>query len=509
MQHSTKLILNTIASYARIIVNTIVTLIGTRIALRYLGADDFGLYNLIAGIVVLLSFINGSLLISSQRFFSIAIGEKDEDKLGRFFNASLGIHIIVGLLVGFLLFVITPFLFNGFLNIAPEKIELAKVIYYIMIVSAVITVGTIPFSAIMNAREDLVILSICDITSCIMKLVAAVSLIFIRTHLLMTYTVLMLGSILVKMFMEIGWSRVKYQEAGIVGNQLIDEAIYKEMFGFIGWNTLGSLAVLVRNQGVAVTLNVFFGTVINAAYGIANQVNSLVLSFASTLTTVFSPMIIQAKGAKDEKRMLDTAIFSSKLSFYLSSAMALPILLFLPEILNIWLGTYPSSTLEFCKYIVLSFLVLQLYPGINRAIYATGHIKGYQITISIALVAILPIGAWLFKIGYPPYSILFVMLISQVLTLFSTLYYGHKFCNLNVGFFLCHSVIIPIIVFAFAYWICLLLNKSLQLHFNIWAIIIYTIIIEILYLPLFILVTLNRNEKHIITNLFRHYIKYR
>jgi len=507
MQHSTKLILNTIASYVRIIVNTIVTLIGTRIALRCLGADDFGLYNLIAGIVVLLSFINGSLLISSQRYFSISIGEGNTKKLGRFFNASLGIHIFIGLLIGLTFLIITPILFNGFLNITPEKIELAKVIYYIMIISAVITIGTIPFSAIMNAREDMVVLSICDIVSCIMKLVAAISLLFVSNHLLLTYTVLMLCSIFVKMLMEIGWSRFKYKEAKVISNQLVNKPIYREMLGFIGWNTLGSFAVLVRNQGVAVILNVFFGTIINAAYGIANQVNSLVLSFASTLTTVFSPMIIQAKGAKNEKRMMDTAVFSSKLSFYLSSAMALPILLFLPVILKIWLGMYPNSTLEFCQYIVYSFLVLQLYPGINRAIYATGHIKGYQITISIVLVAILPIGAWLFKMGYPPYSILFVMLISQIITLISTIYYGHKFCGLSVKEFIIHSVFIPVLVFIVFLWGCESLNRVMRIQMSVFGIIIYSCIIELLYVIFFMYTVLNQKEKNMMINYLKHYLK--
>ncbi len=507
MNHSKLLVLNTLASFSRIIVNTIATLIGTRIALKYLGASDFGLYNLIAGIVLLLSFINGSLLISSQRFFSIAIGEKNNNKLGRSFNASLGIHIAVSLLIGFVLLAITPLLFSGFLNITADKLELAKIVYYIMIFSAVITVGTIPFSAIMNAHEDLVVLSICDIVSCIIKLLAAVSLIFISSHLLLTYTVLMLLAILVKMLMEISWSNSRYHEAKVYWHQLFDKNIYQEMLGFIGWNTLGSLAVLVRNQGVAVTLNIFFGTVVNAAYGIANQVNSLVLSFASTLTTVFSPMIIQAKGAKDEKKMMDTAVFSSKLSFYLSSAMALPILLFMREILNIWLGTYPENTLKFCTYIVLSFLVLQLYPGINRAIYATGQIKGYQITLSIVLVAILPVGVLLFKHGYPPYSIMFVMLISQIFTLVSTIYYGQKFCGLEIKSFLVFSVIIPVLFLSVYFGIWHYVNRVLDIRLGLCGIIAYTIVLELLYLIGFLFIVLNKTEKQMICSIFKTFHK--
>lgn len=503
MRHSTLLVYNTLASYVRIIVTTVITLLATRIALKHLGADDFGLYNLIAGIVVLLSFFNGSLMISCQRFFSILIGENSLVKLGKYYNASIGIHIGIGALIGIVLLFLTPFLFNGFLNIQADKIIVAKTVYFIMIISAVITVGTIPFSAIMNAREDLVILSLCDIVSSIVKLLAAVSLLFFQSHLLVIYSIIMIASVLVKMLFEFFWVNNKYKETHIFVSQFYNKDIYRDMLGFIGWNTLGSVAVLVRSQGVAIVLNIFFGTIVNAAYGIANQVNSLVLSFSSTLTTVFAPMIIQAKGAKNEKRMLETAIFSSKLSFLLSTMMALPILLFLPQLLFWWLGGYPESTEEFCRYIIFSFLVLQLYPGINRAIYATGNIKGYQISISIFLVAIIPIGCIFFKMGYPPYSIMIVMLFFQIMALISTIYYAKKYCSLNVKTFIINSVLVPVCIFSS---LLFLFNSILSFISSpsIWGILCLAFIFEVIYTFVFLLFTLNRIEKSIIINYFHN-----
>ena len=204
MRHSTKLLLNTIASYGRIIVNTVVTLISTRLALKYLGVDDFGLYNLIAGVVLMLSFLNSSLMISSQRYFSIAIGEGNKEKLGKYFNASLGIHIIVSAVIGIFLLAILYPLFNGFLTIPAGKELVAVNIYLIMVLSAIATVGTIPYSAIINAREDLVTLSFIDIIYCIGKLVAAVALMFVSKHLLVTYSLIMLMAVVAKMLLEIG-----------------------------------------------------------------------------------------------------------------------------------------------------------------------------------------------------------------------------------------------------------------------------------------------------------------
>lgn len=501
MQHSTKLLFNTIASYARILVNTIVTLLATRIALKYLGADDFGLFNLIAGIVVLLSFINGSLLISSQRYFSITIGEKRIKKLQKYFNASLGIHFILASVISIILIAITPILFNGFLNINVEKITIAKEIYYIMIASTAFTIGTIPFSAIINAYEDLVALSLFDIISCFIKLFAAISLLYIDNNLLISYSLFMLFAVIIKMIMEIVWSKIRYKQVNLLRNQIIDISIYKEMLSFIGWNTLGSLAVLVRNQGIAIVLNIFFGTIVNAAYGIANQVNSLVLSFSSTLTTVFTPSIIQAKGAGDEKRMMKIAIFSSKMSFLLSSALALPILIFLKSILDIWLDTYPSCTIDFCKFIILSFLILQLYPGINRAIYANGNIKYYQISISIALILIIPIGTFCFKNGFSPSTILIIMFFSQLCTLFITIYFGHKLCKLSMAEFIKKSVIVPFSLFYTFFYIC----KRIPIiaSCNITEIIICSIIINSIYFITFYFIALNHEERCMIARIIK------
>lgn len=507
MKHSTKLLLNTIASYGRIIVNIVVTLISTRLALKYLGANDFGLYNLIAGVVLMLSFLNSSLQISSQRYFSIAIGEGDKEKLDKYFNANLSIHIAISAVIGFLLLSLLYPLFNGFLNIPTGKEFVAVNIYLVMVLSAIVTIGTIPYSAIITAREDLVALSCINIIYCIGKLVAAVSLVFITNHLLVTYSILMLAAVFFKMLLEILWSRKHYEETKLRKRQLLNKSICREMLGFVGWNTLGSIAVLFRNQGIAIALNLFFGTIVNAAYGIAHHVNALVLSFAGTITTVFSPMIIQAKGAGDEKKMLYSAILSSKLSFLLSSIMALPILMFLEELLSLWLTEVPEHTIIFCKLSIYSFLIQQLYPGINRAVYASGKIKGYQISTAILLISIIPIGAWLFSMDYPPASILLVMMVSQTLVMLSTVYYAWKHCRLKATDFLAKSVVLPVLLFVSELTVFIWVGRTLQIEVTIFTIIILSSIAMLLYSASYFFLILNRNEQismlNIINNLKR------
>ena len=483
MKHSHKLLLNTIVSYLKIIINAGVTVFATKIALQCLGADDYGLFNLIAGIIAMLAFLNGALMISAQRFFSIAIGAKDEGRLTDYFNGSLGIHIAVATLMAVVLFAAKPLLFAYVLNINPESIETGKAVYDLMILSSVITIGTIPYSAIMNAREDLAQLSFIEILSCIMKLFAAVVLLFAKGNLLEIYTIFMMLAVLFKMLLEIGYSRWKYKEAKLRPKRLFKKDIIREMLGFVGWNTLGALAVLVRNQGVAVVLNVFFGTVVNAAYGIANQVNALVLSFASSLTAVFTPTIIQAKGAGNDDKMIFSALFSSKVSFLFSSLMALPILVYTPEILNVWLSEYPDNTIGFCRAIVISFLVLQLYPGINRAIYASGKIKGYQISISIILISIIPIGTILFKCGHPAVNIIILMIILQAFTLFSTTHYAHKLCRLNLRHTYFQYILPAVVAYVVNVFICIFLKNNSD--GNIWLYTLTILLVAVIYIALY------------------------
>ncbi|MDE6223391.1 MAG: hypothetical protein K2M49_06825 [Muribaculaceae bacterium] len=502
MRHSVKLLLNTIASSAKIVVTAITTIFATRVALSQLGAADFGLFNLVAGIIVMLSFFSGALAISGQRFFSIAIGEDNIKKLNEFYNNSIGIHILVALGLSIFLLLAEPFLFNGFLNISEDQHQSAIKIYNILIVSSFFTIMTIPFSAMANAYEDLGILALADIIASILKLVGAYALIRFSDKIVV-YALFMLGSVGVKALLEYVWCHFSYKVIRIHLSQLYNKEVWRDMFGFVGWNTLGSLAVVVRNQGIAILLNVYFGTVVNAAYGVANQINALILSFATALTTVFAPTIIRSYGAGNLPLTRSTAVLSSKLSFLLSSMMALPIIVFLNRILEIWLDDVPAGTMIFTLYVVLCFLILQLYPGLNRAIYATGKIKMYQIMLSIALISVIPVGALLYKCGAPEYSVLVVLLISQFMTLVLTVRTAGKLVGFDTRKFWADSVIKPVMLFAILVLSCRYLNSILRLT-NIYLLLSASCLIVLLYSCIYYQMILDNAEQGKLKGLLEH-----
>lgn len=494
--HYRKMVKNTIASYVRIGCNAVLTVLATRFALEALGASDFGLYNLIAGVVAMLSFINGALIISSQRYYSIAIGRKCVEDLRRYFYSSLVVHLILGGVIGILMFAVEPLLFKHIFNIDASVVDIGKIIYRITVVASMITVMTIPYSALINAKEDMVAMSIFDIISIFIKFLAAFILLYCTNHLLIIYTTICFCAVIIKWICEFLWCHKRYNTIFKTYRNNISKEIAKEMTSFVGWNTIGSFSVLVRNQGVAMVLNVFFGTIINAAYGIANQVNGLVLSFATTLTTVFTPSIIAAKGAGDDKRMITLARMSSKLSFMLSAIMALPVLIFLNSILSLWLTTIPKDTTIFCEYIVFCFLVQQLYPGLNRALYADGRIKWYQITTSILLVTTLPVGYYLFSEGFPAQSIMIVLLIAQILVLFSTIYFSKKHLNVSVKAVIIEGVILPCILFLMIYFLGEFCIKDQQ--YGIISILFFGSIIDLTFLALYYLIVFSKSERALI-----------
>lgn len=424
------IIINTFALYIKIIISGLVTLLSTRVALLLLGVDDFGLYNLVAGIIAMLSFFNGALLVSTQRFLSVAMGEKTKKKeLLEIFNTSLFIHICFSLLLLLILLLLKPFLFSSVLSINPNSMQVAKSVYDIMIVSSFVTILTVPYNAAINAHEEMWIFAIIESIVSLLKLGAAYALYITPYNMLITYSALMLFAIFIGGICKYVWCRYRYQEIRISILRMYNPVLIRQQIGFVGWNTLGSIAVLGRNQGVAIVLNMFFGTLLNAAYGVANQLNVLVSTFAATITTVFSPIIMKYKGKNDKKQMLYMASLSSKITFFLSSILALPILLELDNILSIWLAKVPIYTLQITNGTILTFVIMQMYSGITRAIYAEGNIKWYQIIVSVTILSIIPIGYFLFKMGYSPIVIINCMVIAQIFVLLETLYFAYKLLN--------------------------------------------------------------------------------
>lgn len=414
-------------------ITVLVGLYLTRVVLNQLGVEDYGIYNLIGGVIALLSFLQSALNVSTQRFLSVTMGKNDLKAVVNVFSSSLAIHISLSIGILIILELCAPFLFNGYLNIPADRIEAAKLVYHIMIFSTFISVLQVPFSAEMTANEDLWVFAIIESFGAIVKLGIVFIFDWYSFDELVIYSLWMLLATIISFIPKLIWCLLKYRECRIISfwNYVSKKSI-KEMIGFTGWNAFGTLALVGRNQGVAILLNIFWGPAINAVYGIANQVNSQLVYFSQVMTTSVTPQIMKSEGEGNRQRMLRLSVFASKMAYFLSSVFALPLIVEIRTVLSFWLKEVPEYTEIYCILILCMFLVMQLYPGLTRAVQATGKIRQYQVVTSILLLLPIPLGYLMYNMGMHNTSILYLMILSQVAQMLYVLIYTRKRLGLDI-----------------------------------------------------------------------------
>lgn len=503
MNVSVRVFYNTIALYIKMFITTILSLYLTRVVLNVLGVEDFGIYNLIAGIIIVLSFLNSALMSSSQRFLSVAIGEKNEGRVKTYFTSSLIIHICFALLLTCILELCSLFIFDGILNIPENRLQIAKSVYQLMVLSMFITIIGVPYNAVINANEDLWFFAIVEVICAFLKLLVILLFKMISIDSLLLYTGWIVFVTYVNVIAKYVWCKYRYSECKKITLRKCLKTPIMDMIGFSGWNALGAFAMVGRNQGVAIVLNIFFGTAMNAVYGIANQVNGQLVYFSQMLTTSMAPQIMKSAGEGNSSRMLALSVFTSKAAFLLSAIFAIPLIIEMPFILHIWLGKVPNYTSEFCELMLYVFLILQLYPGLTRAIQAHGDIKFYQITISFILLLPLLVGALLFKYHFVSYSICYAMIGAQLATLIISVYFSKKLIHLSVRSFLKYvakAILLYFGVLFLGQYVHQWLSDSIQQPYVFF---ITSVITALIFLCVYISWIFNTYERSLIYNMIK------
>lgn len=435
MKAPEKVFYNTCALYVKMFIQIIIGLYLTRVVLNSLGVEDYGIYNLIGGVIALLSFLQTALNVSSQRFLSVAKGKGDEDGVRTIFMSSLAIHIVLSITVIVLLEIGALFLFDGFLNIPENRISSAKIVYQIMAISTFISIYQVPYSAAITANEDLWFFAMVETVSSLAKLYIIVLFANSDNDPLIVYSLWMLFIIVLAFLPKFIWCKIKYSETRGRFFQNCSKSKIHEMIGFTGWNSFGTLALVGRNQGVAILLNIFWGASINAVYGIANQVNGQLINFSQIMTTSITPQIMKSEGEGNRNRMLSLSMFASKMAFFMSAFFAIPLIVELNFVLNVWLKNVPEYTELYCVLILIMFLVMQLYPGLTRAIQATGKIRNYQVITSLLLLLPIPVGYLMYKAGMHNSTVLYLMVVSQVCQMIYAIHYAKVNIGLSVSIY--------------------------------------------------------------------------
>jgi len=432
MKAAERVIFNTGVLYVRLIIVMIIGLITTRIVLDALGEVNYGIYTLVAGVVGLLSILNSAMSNTSMRFMSYSLGTGDEKIISRTFNTTLFLHFIIG--IGVVLFIEIGgyFIFEYFLEIPAEKVYDAKVVFHFMALTTFVSIIAVPYDAVINSHENLLLLSIADIIGAVLKLVVAIYLTFTNFNLLIIYGI---GLFLIQLILRIikqQYSVRKYKECKIDFKNARDKSLLKEIMSFTGWNMIGSIAAISVTQARSLLLNMFFGVTINASEGIAKTASSQINNVSVNLTRAINPQLVKSEGSGNRKRMLQITNISTKFSVFLFALIAIPVIIELPYILNIWLKKVPEYTVIFTRLILIGLLVEKFTFEITNAIRAVGRIKEFQIVETTIIVLNLPITYLLFKLEYPPSTIYFVNIFLSIAASIYRLYIGNKIANLNI-----------------------------------------------------------------------------
>lgn len=504
MNNANRVVFNSAVLYAKIIINVAISLISVPIIMHALGNSDYGLYSLVAGVIGLLAFLKSAMTVSTQRFISVAIGEGKKDKINGIYNTSLALHLVIAAIIVVVFELFALFMFDGFLNIEPGRETAAKIVYQFLVVTTFLEIACVPYEGVMNANEDMLAFSIIGIVSAVLKLLLALNLRICGFDRLIVYG---LGMALVSLFTVttyIIFTRVKYKDLTFNLKKYFDKPVMKEILGFTGWNTFGAVALVGRNQGVAIVLNKFFGTVLNAAYGVANQVNGVMGYFSNSFHKAITPQLMKSHGQGDDQRMIRLSIISSKFSVLVMGILTVPLILEMSYILIIWLGTPPEYTVELCQWILILSLVNQSSTGLMNAISASGKIMKYQIVMSILILSNVPISYLVLKMGMPPYYCTIGFVVVEIVSLVARMIMARNIVGIEIRSFVL-GVIIPSIICCVvpiipAYLIHYFMNEGF----------LRTIIVFVVYITCFSFVawksSLLPEEKTVLTNLINRIV---
>lgn len=400
---------NTLALYFRMIVQMVLGLYTSRVILQSLGVNDYGIYNVVGSVTTMLSFVNGAMSNATMRFVTFELGQGNEERLNKVFCTSMNIHIGIAVATFIVLDTLGLWFLYNKMVIDPERLDAAFWVLQFSIVTCLISIISVPYNACIIAHEKMGTFAFISLFQTIITLIMALFLPYYSGDRLIMYAIiLMIVQIILRIIYGVYckryFSETKYRF-------IWDKPLLKEMTVFAGWTMNGNIAWLGYTQGLNVLINLFFGTVVNAARGVAFNVQSKIVSFCDNFQTAVRPQITKSYSIGDYERMHALIINSSKYSYYLMLLLSLPIYIEIDEILHLWLGIVPEHSSSFVRIILLCSVVDILRNPMNAAAHATGDIKKYQLWEATTLLLILPFAYVCLKLGFGAESAFIVQLV--------------------------------------------------------------------------------------------------
>lgn len=413
---------NTIVLYIRMIFVMLISLYTSRVILQALGVDDFGLYGVIGGVVGLFAFLKTSMGKATQRFLNVEMVAEGGD-LKKVFRTSVTIHFLIAIVILILAETIGLWFLNAKINI-PEGRELAaNVIYQTTVVSICVSMMEIPFNADIIAHEKMTFFAVISVMDAFLKLLIAFLILNDNGDRLILYGILMMGISAINVLLYYVYCKRKFFEISL--KPCYDRERFKSIFGFVGWTLLGQVAVIGCNHGNGILVNMFHSVAANAAMSIGNQVSAAVTNLSSNFQTAFNPQITKSYAEGNYDYLRNLVFSTSKISYCLLFVVMLPIAFNIDFILDFWLDKVPDLSNIFCILFMVNAIINALSAPLNFSVMASGNIKWFQIVTAVVYLSDLVILYFLFSMGLPPATALWVKVGIMVVILFVRLYYAH------------------------------------------------------------------------------------
>lgn len=494
---------NTMYLYVRMLFVLGITLYTSRVILKTLGIDDFGIYNVVAGFVSMFAFLNHSLSICIQRYYNYSLGEEGELGLKKVFGTSLVIQSLLAFVVVILVESVGIWFLENKLIIPDDRLYAAHFLFQMTVISMLCVILQVPYMASIMAHEKMDYYALVGIIDISLKLIIVIVLYFVSIDKLIVYGILLAVVSLVDFLFYYVYAKQKFE--GLQGSFAFNKLKIKEMISFAGWSILGSFALVIRNQGLNVILNIFFGPTVNAARGLSFQIKSALVNVISNIASAARPQMIESYAKGNVERSTSLLCTLSKICFILMYMMALPLCVEVDYVLKLWLGSnIPEYTAIFTILIMIVSLIDCFNGYTTTIIYATGKIAFYNVTTSCVGMCVLPLSYIFLKCGYGPIWVYISSIIISISIMIVSIYCQKRTVGIKVKDY-CNRTIIPsLMLFVCTFWAPFIIVKNVEPSiFRLLG----SIVLSVLIISIVSYLTFSKKERLAIRNIILKILK--
>lgn len=502
---NTRVAKNTLILYFRMAITLVVSLYTSRVVLQALGVEDFGIYNVVGGIVASLSFLQQTLVMCFQRYFCKSIPHKDYRKLSFILGAATYIIIAISAFVTIIIETIGIWFLNSKLLIPETRIYAANIVLQLSLLTFIFTIFRSVYNAIIISFEEMTVFAYISIVEVILKLVIAFCVAYLAFDHLILYAILMMFVAILTSCLYIIYVRIKYSFIKHDFSVIRDKNIFRELGSFMGYSTIGTMSNVLKTTCLGFVLNMFFGPVVNAARSISFQVYTAVSSFTQSFQTAFSPNMMKRCETEAPSEIEKVLHVTSKYSFYAMLFLSLPILVYTQTILDLWLGAshVPSYACFFTRVVLMIGMVETISTPIVNIVYAKGRIKGFMSFVSVILLSVIPFSYLALNAGLDANSVYFIDFLFTLFAQGIRVYYLKRVWNFGYKSYII-NLAIPISLVSV---LSLIAGMFLSmLPDSVFWLSIGCILTELYLIIIIIIVGMKKVEKEYLSNKFKEYV---